>query len=151
MYHAGWAWAGNTPFKYTKLIASHFGGTRNPLVISWPKGIKPDLTPRPQFHHVNDIVPTLYEIIGIKPPQLVECFRQDPIDGVSLADTFANPKAPGRKMHPVFRQQRQPGHLSRRLVCLLLRAFDSLAHQRPPALADLGFHEGCLGTLQFRQ
>src|SRR5208337_670894 len=42
MYHAGWAWAGDTPFRYTKLVASHFGGTRNPLVISWPKGIKPD-------------------------------------------------------------------------------------------------------------
>ena len=62
MYHAGWAWAGNTPFQYTKLIASHFGGTRNPMVISWPKGIKPDHTPRPQFHHVNDIAPTIYEI-----------------------------------------------------------------------------------------
>ena len=49
MYHAGWAWAGNTPFQYTKLIASHFGGTRNPMVISWPKGIKPDHTPRSQF------------------------------------------------------------------------------------------------------
>ena len=69
MYHAGWAWAGNTPFQYTKLIASHFGGTRNPMVISWPKGIKPDQTPRSQFHHVNDIVPTLYEIVGIKPPK----------------------------------------------------------------------------------
>src|SRR5208337_1401418 len=57
MYNAGWAWAGNTLFRYTKLIASHFGGTRNPLVISWPKAIKPDRTPRPQFHHVNDIVP----------------------------------------------------------------------------------------------
>ena len=69
MYHAGWAWAGNTPFHYTKLIASHFGGTRNPLVVSWPKGIKPDPTPRAQFHHVNDIAPTLYEILGIKPPK----------------------------------------------------------------------------------
>ena len=46
MYHAGWAWAGDTPFRYTKLVASHFGGTRNPLVISWPKGIKPDKTPQ---------------------------------------------------------------------------------------------------------
>ena len=58
MYHAGWVWAGNTPFQYTRLIASHFGGTRNPMVISWPKGIKPDRIPRSQFHHVNDIAPT---------------------------------------------------------------------------------------------
>ena len=102
MYHAGWAWAGNTPLKYTKLIASHFGGTRNPMVISWPKGIKPDLTPRPQFHHVNDLAPTLYEIIGIKPPQEVDGFKQDPMDGVSLAYTFADAKAPGRKMTQYF-------------------------------------------------
>ena len=97
MYHAGWAWAGNTPFQYTKLIASHFGGTRNPMVISWPKGIKPDHIPRAQFHHVNDIVPTLYEIIGISPPKVVDGFRQDQIDGVSLAYTFKDAKAPTRK------------------------------------------------------
>lgn len=102
MYHAGWAWAGNTPFQYTKLIASHFGGTRNPMVISWPKGIKPDHTPRPQFHHVNDIAPTLYEIIGIKPPKVVDGFVQDPIDGVSLAYTFGDPKAPTRKKVQYF-------------------------------------------------
>ena len=97
MYHAGWAWAGDTPFQYTKLIASHFGGTRNPMVISWPKGIKPDHTPRAQFHHVNDIAPTIYEIVGIKPPKVVDGFAQDPIDGVSLAYTFADAKAPTRK------------------------------------------------------
>ena len=70
MYHAGWAWAGDTPFRYTKLVASHFGGARNPLVISWPKGIKPEKTPRPQFHHVNDIAPTIYDILGIKAPDI---------------------------------------------------------------------------------
>jgi arylsulfatase A-like enzyme len=102
MYHAGWAWAGNTPLKYTKLIASHFGGTRNPMVISWPKGIKPDQTPRSQFHHVNDLSPTLYEILGIKPPQVVDGFKQDPMDGVSLAYTFGDAKAPGRKITQYF-------------------------------------------------
>jgi len=102
MYHAGWAWAGNTPFQYTKLIASHFGGTRNPMVISWPKGIKPDHTPRPQFHHVNDIAPTIYEIVGIAPPKVVDGFVQEPIDGVSLAYTFNDPKAPTRKKLQYF-------------------------------------------------
>ena len=92
MYHAGWAWAGDTPFQYTKLIASHFGGTRNPMVISWPKRIKPDKTPRSQFHHVNDIAPTIYDILGIKPPKVVDGFEQDPIDGVSMAYTFATPR-----------------------------------------------------------
>ncbi len=102
MYHAGWAWAGNTPFQHTKLVASHFGGTRNPMVISWPKGIKPDKTPRSQFHHVNDIAPTIYEIVGIKPPKVVDGVTQDAIDGVSLAYTFSDPKTPTRKKQQYF-------------------------------------------------
>ena len=102
MYHAGWAWAGDTPFQYTKLIASHFGGTRNPLAISWPATIKPDKTPRPQFHHVNDIAPTIYDILDIKPPKVVDGFKQDPIDGVSMAYSFADAKAPGHKHTQYF-------------------------------------------------
>ncbi len=97
MYHAGWAWAGDTPLRYTKLIASHFGGTRNPLVISWPRRIKPDKAPRSQFYHVNDVVPTLYDILGIKPPKEVNGFKQDPIDGVSMLESFDNAKAPENK------------------------------------------------------
>ena len=102
MYHAGWAWAGNTPFRYTKLIAAYFGGTRNPMVISWPKGIKPDKTPRPQFHHVNDIAPTLYDILKITPPEIVDGFPQDPIDGVSMAYTFKDAQALGQKKVQYF-------------------------------------------------
>ena len=102
MYHAGWAWAGDTPFRHTKLVASHFGGTRNPMAISWPARIKADKTPRSQFHHVNDIAPTLYEVLGIKPPKVVDGFTQDPIDGVSLAYTFADAKAPPRKHTQYF-------------------------------------------------
>ena len=93
IYHAGWAWAGCTPFRSTKLVAAHFGGTRNPLVVSWPKKIKPDKTPRSQFYHVNDIAPTLYDVIGIKAPNEVNGFPQDPIDGVSMAASFADAKA----------------------------------------------------------
>lgn len=93
MYHAGWAWAGSTPFRSTKLVAAHFGGTRNPLVISWPKVIKPDKTPRSQFHHVNDIAPTLYQILGIRAPKVVNGEVQEPIDGVSMVATFANADA----------------------------------------------------------
>lgn len=68
MYHAGWAWAGNTPFHHTKLVASHFDGTRNPMAVAWPRRITPDKAMRSQFHHVNDIVPIVYEIIGIPHP-----------------------------------------------------------------------------------
>jgi len=96
MYHAGWAWAGSTPYKSTKLIAAHFGGTRNPMAVRWPRKIKPDARPRSQFHHVNDIVPTLYEVLGITPPKVVNGFPQDPIQGVSLAYTFQDARAKGR-------------------------------------------------------
>src|SRR5262249_3851610 len=88
MYHAASAWAGGAPYKGTKLLASHLGGTRNPMAVRWPARIKPDAMPRPQFHHVNDVVPTLYEVLGITPPRVVNGFPQDPIDGVSFAYTF---------------------------------------------------------------
>ncbi|HSI14301.1 MAG TPA: arylsulfatase [Chthoniobacter sp.] len=97
IYHAGWAWAGDTPFRHTKLVASHFGGTRNPLVVSWPRKIQADKVPRSQFYHVNDIAPTLYELLGIKAPKVVNGFEQDPIDGVSMAASFSNAQAPENK------------------------------------------------------
>jgi arylsulfatase A-like enzyme len=102
MFHAGWAWAGNTPFQHTKLVASHFGGTRNPMAVSWPKRIKPDKTPRSQFHHVVDIAPTLYELLGITPPKIVDGFEQDPIDGTSMVYTFADAKTSTRKTTQYF-------------------------------------------------
>jgi arylsulfatase A-like enzyme len=102
MYHAGWAWAGSTPFKGTKLLGSYFGGTRNPLVISWPKGIRADAVPRAQFHHVNDIAPTLYSILGITAPKVVDGFTQDPIDGVSMKYTFADAGIPSQKQTQYF-------------------------------------------------
>jgi len=102
MYHSGWAWAGDSPFRYTKLIAADWGGTRTPMVISWPKRIKPDKTPRSQFHHVNDVVPTIYEILGIQPPKIVDGHKQDPIDGTSFAYTFDSASAPERKKTQYF-------------------------------------------------
>ena len=102
MYHAGWAWAGSTPHRSTKLVAAHFGGTRTPLVISWPDKIKPDRETRSQFHHVNDIVPTIYDILDITPPKLVDGVTQDPLDGISMAYTFDSADAPGRKKGQYF-------------------------------------------------
>ncbi len=102
MYHHGWAWAGDTPLKSTKLVAGHFGGTRTPLVISWPVRITPDSTPRGQFHHVNDIAPTIYEILGITPPRIVNGVEQMPIDGVSMLYTFDDAGAEGRKITQYF-------------------------------------------------
>ena len=102
MYHGAWAWAGSTPYKGVKLLASHFGGTRNPLAVRWPAKIKADKTPRPQFHHVNDIVPTIYEILGINPPREVNGVAQDAIDGVSMLYSFDDPKAKGRMLTQYF-------------------------------------------------
>ncbi len=95
-YHAAWAWAGSTPYKGMKLLASHLGGTRNPMAVRWPANIEPDPTPRSQFHHCNDIVPTIYEVLGITPPREVNGVPQIPIDGVSLAYTFDDANAEGR-------------------------------------------------------
>ena len=93
MYHAGWAWAGSTPYKSTKLVGAHFGGTRQPMAVSWPKHIKADATARPQFHHVIDIVPTIYELTKITPPKIVNGFEQDSIDGVSMVYALGDAKA----------------------------------------------------------
>jgi arylsulfatase A-like enzyme len=93
-YPAPWAWAMDTPFQWTKQIASHFGGTRNGLVVSWPSHIKPDGKVRNQFTSVIDIAPTLYQVIGIKPPSVVNGVRQQKLEGFSFASSFANPSAP---------------------------------------------------------
>jgi arylsulfatase A-like enzyme len=102
MYHAGWAWAGSTPYKSTKLVAAHFGGTRQPMAVSWPKRIKADPTARPQFHHVIDIVPTIYELTKITPPKVVNGFEQDPIAGTSMVYAFGDAKAPGTRKTQFF-------------------------------------------------
>ena len=83
-----WSWAFDTPFSWTKQIASHFGGVRQGMAISWPARIKDKGGTRWQFHHVIDIVPTLLEVTGIPAPQTVNGIRQKPIEGVSLAYTF---------------------------------------------------------------
>jgi len=102
MYHAGWAWAGSTPYRSTKLVAAHFGGTRQPMAVSWPKGIKADAAPRPQFHHVIDIAPTIYDLLKITPPREVNGVPQDSIDGISMTYTFADPKAKGQRLTQFF-------------------------------------------------
>jgi arylsulfatase len=91
-----WAWAFDTPFPWTKQIASHIGGVRQGMAISWPKVIKDAGGIRNQFHHVIDIVPTILEATHIKAPQTVDGIKQSPIEGVSMIYTFdaKNAKAP---------------------------------------------------------
>jgi arylsulfatase len=87
-FAAAWAVAGDTPFQWTKQVASNFGGTRNPLVISWPARIKAGGQIRGQFHHVVDIEPTVLEAAGIPEPKTVDGVPQAPIEGVSMVYTF---------------------------------------------------------------
>jgi arylsulfatase len=102
MYHHGWAYSGASPFQGTKLVAAQFGGTRTPLVISWPNGIKHDGKVRPQFHHVNDIAATIYDILDINSPDVVDGFEQQPLDGVSMTYTFDQPEAKSTKKTQYF-------------------------------------------------
>src|SRR5881275_2261208 len=93
-----WSWAFDTPFKWMKQVASHFGGTRQGMAISWPGHISDAGGIRTQFHHMIDIVPTILEATGIKAPDVVNGIKQKPIEGVSMAYTFdeANADAPSK-------------------------------------------------------
>jgi arylsulfatase len=99
---AGWAVAFDTPFMWTKQVASNFGGTRNGMVVHWPKGIKAKNEIRSQFHHVIDIAPTVLEAAHLPEPKVVNGTKQKPIEGVSLAYSFDDSKAKDRHLTQYF-------------------------------------------------
>jgi hypothetical protein len=101
-YPAGWAQALNTPYPWMKQISSHLGGTRNGMVVHWPEKIADKGTVRNQFHHVNDIMPTILDAAGIPTPRLVDGIAQQPIDGVSMVYTFNEPDAEDRHTTQYF-------------------------------------------------
>jgi len=98
----GWAWAMDAPFQWTKQVASHLGGTRNPLVVHWPKGIKSKGEIRTQFHHVIDVVPTILEAAKIEAPGEVKGIAQKPIEGISIAYSFDDAAAKDRRRTQYF-------------------------------------------------
>jgi arylsulfatase len=98
----GWAWAMDTPFQWTKQIASHFGGTRNPLVVHWPKGIRSKGQLRSQFHHVIDVVPTILQACKIAEPKEVDGIPQKPIEGVSMIYSFDDGAAKSQRTTQYF-------------------------------------------------
>lgn len=100
-YPAGWAWAVDAPFQWTKTYASHLGGTRNGLVISWPDHIR-ERGLRTQFHHVVDIAPTILEAAGLPQPDVVDGAQQRPMDGVAMGYTFADARAAGQRHTQYF-------------------------------------------------
>jgi len=95
-YAVGWAHAMDTPYQWTKQVASHWGGTRNGTIVRWPKGIKAKGEIRNQFHHVIDVAPTILEAAGLKEPVMVNGVGQVPMQGVSMAYSFEDPKAAER-------------------------------------------------------
>jgi arylsulfatase len=101
-YAIGWAWATNTPFQWTKQVASHFGGTRNGMVMHWPKGVDGNGSVRSQFHHVVDVAPTVLEAVKIPQPKSVDGIAQRPMDGVSMLYSTADAKAEGRRKTQYF-------------------------------------------------
>jgi len=98
----GWAWATNAPFQWTKQVASHFGGTRNGMVMHWPKGIKAKGEIRSQFHHVIDVAPTALEATRIPHPKTVDGIAQRPMDGVSMLYSADAPKAADKRTTQYF-------------------------------------------------
>lgn len=99
---AGWAVAGNTPFTWTKQVASNYGGTRNGLIVYWPKGIKAKNEVRSQWHHIIDIVPTVLEAAKLPEPKTVNGITQAPIEGVSMLYSFNDAQAKGRHTTQYF-------------------------------------------------
>lgn len=101
LYPAGWALAMNTPYPWTKQIASHYGGTRDGAVLRWPAGI-PTPGLRHQWHHVIDVLPTLLEVAGVTAPQIVDGVRQQDVEGTSMAYVFDDEDAPDRRRRQYF-------------------------------------------------
>jgi len=100
-YHAGWAMAGNTPFRYFKQ-SEHRGGQHDHLVVHWPSGIKAKGEIRNQYHHISDIAPTIMEAVGIDVPEEYHSVEQQPMEGVSMAYAFDDEKAPNRKKRQYY-------------------------------------------------
>jgi len=101
-YSAAWAWAGNTPFKWGKQVGSHLGGTRNPLVVHWPERITEEGALRTHFTHVIDVGPTILEIAGIPMPTHIDGIEQQPMHGVTFADSLTDADAPERHTQQYF-------------------------------------------------
>ena len=101
-YSAAWAWAGNTPFQWGKQVGSHLGGTRNPLVVHWPERITEAGALRTHFTHVIDVGPTILDITGIPMPTHIDGIEQQPMHGVTFADSLTDADAPERHAQQYF-------------------------------------------------
>ena len=133
----GWAWAGDTPFQWTKQIASHFGGTRNGMVVHWPEGIKAKGEIRSQFTHVTDIAPTVMEACGLPFPKSVNGTKQIPFSGTSFAFSFDDPKAADRHTTQYFEMFGNRGIYDNGWVACTRHSIPWLLVANPPLNEDV--------------
>lgn len=136
-FPAAWAWAMDTPFQWTKQIASHFGGTRNGLAISWPKRIKARGEIRHQFHHVIDIAPTILEIVGVTFPAQFNGVAQKPIEGVSMVYSFDDADAPDRRTTQYFEMLGSQGIYHDGWMASAIRGVPWLSEPEPGDLLNM--------------
>lgn len=136
-FSIGWAHAGNTPFQWTKQVASHFGGTRNPMVVHWPSRIRSAHGEvRSQFHHVIDVAPTILEAAGLPEPTMVNGAKQRPMDGVSMMYAFGEPKAKDRRTTQYFEMFGNRGIYHEGWVAATRHSIPWLMAQTPPLDQD---------------
>ncbi len=133
----GWAWAGNTPFQWTKQVASHFGGTRNGMVLHWPNGITSRGQIRSQFHHVVDVAPTVLEAAKIPEPRIVNGVQQRPMDGVSMLYSADEPKAGERRTTQYFEMFGNRGIYHEGWVACTRHSIPWLLTKNPPLADDV--------------
>ncbi|SRR5579871_92868 len=146
-YAVGWAHAMDTPYQWTKQVASHWGGTRNGAIVHWPKGIKAKGEIRSQFCHVIDVAPTILDVAGLPQPVMVNGVLQSPLEGTSMRYSFDDAKAPRAARPPVLRDGWQPWDLLPGLVG---------GHQAPHALdhwcrATARLRRGRVGTVRWHE
>jgi arylsulfatase len=133
----GWAWAGDTPFQWTKQIASHFGGTRNGMVLHWPNGIKSRGEIRSQFHHVIDVAPTVLDAVKIPEPKFVNGIKQRPMDGVSMLYSVDDAEAKDRRTTQYFEMFGNRGIYHEGWVACTRHSIPWLMVQNPPVSDDV--------------
>ena len=136
-YAIGWAWATNTPFQWTKQVASHFGGTRNGMVMHWPKGIQAKGEIRSQFHHVVDVAPTALEATKIPHPKTVDGIKQRPMDGVSMLYSADKADAPDQRTTQYFEMFGNRAIYHQGWVAATRHSIPWLMAQNPPLKDDV--------------
>jgi arylsulfatase A-like enzyme len=135
-YAVGWAHAMDTPYQWTKQVASHWGGTRNGTVVHWPSGFDARGEIRSQFHHVIDVAPTVLEVAGLPEPSVVDGVDQQPIEGVSMSYSFDDQAAAERHLTQYFEMFCNRGIYHEGWTAITRHSTPWMFHAEMPALAD---------------